>query len=129
MTAQFLLVFDGKIAFDLSSGNTSSTEFFTWNIGVTAGQDTKGLEGHDVESDFLPPNAEARKEIKNELELKLILGSNFKGWNVSENFLFVKNLAGEPWEFGYAVRDEPASGAQSSCKTMHFLSTEFRCRC
>src|SRR4030095_5145050 len=50
----------------------------------------KELEGHDVESDFLTPNAEARKEIKNEVELKLILGSNFKGWNVSENFLFVK---------------------------------------
>src|SRR4029077_20438566 len=41
----------------------------------------KEVEGHDVESDFAAPNTAARQEIKNELELKLILGSNFKGWN------------------------------------------------
>src|SRR5947207_8164414 len=62
----------------------------------------KEIEGHDVESDFSTPNAEARKEVKNELELKLILGSNFRGWNVSENFLFVKNLTNEPWVLGQA---------------------------
>jgi hypothetical protein len=35
--------------------------------------------------------------------LKLILSSNFKGFNLSENFITEKNLAGEPWEFGYSV--------------------------
>jgi hypothetical protein len=28
----------------------------------------KELEGHDIENDFLTPNAEARDEVKNELE-------------------------------------------------------------
>ena len=33
----------------------------------------------------------------------MILGSNFQGWNISENIIAEKNLAGEAWEFGYAV--------------------------
>ena len=45
----------------------------------------------------------SEQEKKREIELKLILGSNFKGWNVSENIIVEKNLANEPWEFGYAV--------------------------
>ena len=57
--------------------------------------------GHDGAADFLTRND--RSEKKREVELKLILGSNFKGWNVSENFIAEKNIAGEPWEFGYAV--------------------------
>jgi hypothetical protein len=57
--------------------------------------------GHDGIADFLDRND--RSERKREVELKLILGSNFKGWNVSENMIAEKNIAGEPWEFGYAV--------------------------
>jgi len=78
------------------------------------------LEGHDVESDFLTPNGEARKETKNEAELKLILGSNFKGWNVSENFTFVKNLTNEPWEFGYALGASRPLGLKASAKRCSF---------
>jgi len=59
--------------------------------------------GHDVASDFAEPNSESRQEVERELELKLILSSSVKGWNLSENFIAVKNLAGEPWEFGYAL--------------------------
>ena len=33
----------------------------------------------------------------------MIGSSNFKGWNLSENFIAEKNLTNEPWEFGYAV--------------------------
>jgi len=58
--------------------------------------------GHDVASDFEEPNSETVQEIERELELKLILSSTVKGWNISENLIAVKNLAGEPWEFGYA---------------------------
>jgi len=76
----------------------------------------KELEGHDIENDFLTPNAEARTETKNEVELKLILGSNFKGWNVSENFLFVKNLTNEPWELGYAVGTSRPLALKASAK-------------
>jgi len=57
--------------------------------------------GHDGRADFLPRNN--RREKERELELRLILSSNFRGWNVSENFISEKNFAGEPWEFGYAV--------------------------
>jgi hypothetical protein len=60
-------------------------------------------EGHDVESDFLTPNAVARKEHINEMEFKLILSSTFKGWNFTENTLAAKNLSNAPWEFGYAL--------------------------
>jgi len=59
--------------------------------------------GHDVASDFAEPNSESRHEVERELELKLILSSSAKGWNLSENLIAVKNLAGEPWEFGYAL--------------------------
>ena len=62
----------------------------------------KEIVGHDVEADHAEPNSELRKERERELELKLILSSAIKGWNISENIIAVKNLAGEPWEFGYA---------------------------
>jgi hypothetical protein len=59
------------------------------------------VEGHDGREDFLERND--RSERKREAELKLILSSNFKGWNASENLIFTKNLTNEPWEFGYAI--------------------------
>lgn len=60
-------------------------------------------EGHDVEADFLTPNSVARRDIANEVELKLILSSTVKGWNFTQNTLAAKNLSKEPWEFGYAL--------------------------
>jgi hypothetical protein len=63
----------------------------------------KEIVGHDVEADFLEPNAETRREHLRELELKLILSSTVKGWNISENIISEKNLSNEPWEFGYAL--------------------------
>lgn len=59
--------------------------------------------GHDGKADVSEPNADVRQEKKRELELKLILGSNYRGWNISENIIAEKNLSNEPWEFGYAV--------------------------
>ncbi len=64
----------------------------------------KEIEGNDVESDFLEPNASANRQTIHELETKLILSSDVKGWNFAINPMFVKNLgAAEPWEFGYAA--------------------------
>ena len=64
----------------------------------------KEVEGHDVESDFADPNGVSRKEHDHELELKLLLSSTFKGWNVTVNPIFTKNLLpSEPWEFAYAI--------------------------
>ena len=57
--------------------------------------------GHDNRFDFVDRNS--RTEKKRELEFKLILSSNFKGWNVSENAIAEKNLMGGSWEFGYAL--------------------------
>jgi len=57
--------------------------------------------GHDGVAGFL--GRSDRSEKKREVELKLILSSNFKGWNVAENMIAEKNIAGDPWEFGYAV--------------------------
>jgi hypothetical protein len=59
--------------------------------------------GHDGRYDFLVPNWLARMDKEREIELKLILGSNTHGWNISENFIAEKNLAGDAWEFGYAL--------------------------
>ncbi len=59
--------------------------------------------GHDGNDDLLGSNAEARAEKKREVELKLILSSNVKGWNFSENITAEKNLRHAPWEFGYSL--------------------------
>src|SRR6202162_5747915 len=50
-------------------------------------------EGHDVEADFLKPNSEARKEHINDLELRLLLSSAYKGWNFTQNTLAAKDLS------------------------------------
>jgi hypothetical protein len=57
--------------------------------------------GHDGQADFLERNDRGEKE--REAELKLIMSSNVRGWNFSENIIAEKNLANEPWEFGYAL--------------------------
>ena len=69
------------------------------------GADKSLLEvvGFDSQYDGLEPNKESSKEREREIETRLILSSNLNGWNISENFIAVKNLAGEPWEFGYSV--------------------------
>src|SRR5579872_116992 len=65
------------------------------------GADKSLLEvvGHDGKDDITTPNDEARLEKKREGEMKLILSSSFRDWNISENFIAEKNFAHEPWEF------------------------------
>ncbi len=71
--------------------------------------------GFDSEKSFADPNAETRREKEREIETKLILSSYYRGWNFSENFIAEKNLAGGPWEFGYAVgMSRPLALAASS---------------
>jgi len=72
----------------------------------TSGADKilKEVEGHDVESDFDESNGVLRQDHDHELEMKLLLSSTFKGWNVALNPIFTKNLLpSEPWEFAYAI--------------------------
>ena len=69
---------------------------------TAADKELREVVGHDGNADFADPNAVAREEHEREMELKLILGSNFRGFNLSENIIAEKNLANEPWEFGYS---------------------------
>ncbi len=61
------------------------------------------VTGHSSIADFQLTNAQGKAEIERSIEGKLILSSNAKGWNFSENFIAEKNVSNEPWEFGYAV--------------------------
>jgi len=74
----------------------------------------KEIVGFDSKDDLAVPNHQARREHARELELKMILSSDFGPWNVSENFTTEKNLHEGRWEFGYAVGVSrplaPASG-------------------
>ncbi len=69
------------------------------------GADKSVLEvtGHDSIEDFQGRNAENRGDISRTMEGKVILSSNPKGWNVSENWIMEKNMMGGAWEFGYAA--------------------------
>jgi hypothetical protein len=59
--------------------------------------------GFDGQADHAVRNAIGGREHLHEIETKLILSSDTKGWNFSENFIAEKNLGHAPWEFGYAV--------------------------
>ena len=88
-----------------------------------SGADKTMLEvvGHDGQSDLATPNGDARREHKHEGELKLILSSNVRDWNISENFIGEKNLGHAPWEFGYAVGvARPLRGAAGGHECMFF---------
>ncbi len=81
---------------------------------------------HDSVDDLASPNAEARAEKEREIETKLILSSDYKGWNISENFIGEKNLANEPWEFGYAVGVSRALALAASPGKCNFCRENFR---
>jgi hypothetical protein len=71
---------------------------------TSADKTLREVVGHDGNDDMLIPNGIAHMDIEREIELKLILGSNVRGWNISENFITEKNFQnGDPWEFGYAL--------------------------
>ena len=79
--------------------------------------------GHDTREDLVPRNSRAEKE--HEVELKLILSSNFKGWNVSENFIAEKNLGPFSWEFGYALGTSRPLALKASPNACNFCRENF----
>ena len=81
--------------------------------------------GFGSERKHAEPNAETRQEREREIETKLILSSNAKGWNISENFLAAKNLSNEPWEFGYAVGVSRPLGLAASPHPCNFCRENF----
>jgi len=70
-----------------------------------SGADKSYLEivGFDSRYDARVPNRAASRERAHELETRLIVSSDFNGWNAAENFIAEKNLNGAPWEFGYGL--------------------------
>ena len=83
------------------------------------------IVGHDSISDLLVPNAQGRKTVEREMELKLILSSDAKGWNFSENFIAEKNLSNEPWEFGYALGISRPLASKASSRPCFFCRQNF----
>jgi len=63
----------------------------------------KEVVGFDTFRGLLEAPEDLRHEKKREVEAKLILSSNLRGWNLAGNLIAEKNLAGEPIEFGYAA--------------------------
>jgi len=86
----------------------------------------KEVVGFDSREDFASANGEARRERKRELETKLILSSNLRGWNISENFIAEKNLSNEPWEFGYAAGVSRPLALAASSRNCTFCRENFR---
>jgi hypothetical protein len=78
------------------------------------------IVGFDGQADHAVRNAVARRDRQREMETKLILSSNFKGWNLSENFIAEKNLAGGPFEFGYAAGLSRPLALAASSKPCNF---------
>lgn len=86
----------------------------------------KEVVGFDSERAFSGPNSESRREKKREIETKLILSSNYRGWNIAENFIAEKNLSNEPWEFGYAVGVSRPLALAASANDCNFCRENFR---
>ena len=60
--------------------------------------------GNDSVRDLAGTNAESRAQVEREIEMKLLLSSYVKSWNVSENFNVEKSvISSDPWAFGYAL--------------------------
>lgn len=82
--------------------------------------------GHDAAADLADRNGIARQQRAREIELKVILGSNFKGWNLSENIIAEKNLSNQPWEFGYAIGVSRPLKMAASAKKCVFCPQKFQ---
>ena len=81
--------------------------------------------GHDGQSDLAANSAEAWAEKAREVELKLILSSNVRGWNVSWNVIGEKNLKHAPWEFGYAVGAARPLSSRARARECHVCAENF----
>jgi hypothetical protein len=81
--------------------------------------------GHDSQDDLAGPNGTLRKGHQHEAELKLILSSNLKAWNISENFITEKDMNHAPWEFGYAVGAARPLRSAASGRECTFCAEKF----
>jgi len=93
---------------------------------TSADKALREIVGHDGKADLLERNSDARGDKEREIELKVILGSNFRGWNISENIVSEKNLAGDPWEFGYAIAASRPLALAASAHECKFCREKFQ---
>ena len=100
--------------------------YVEYEDGDGANKTLQEIVGFDGREDQTAPVDLAREESEREVELKLILGSDVAGWNISENLIAAKNLAGEPWEFGYAVGASRPLALAASPVTCRFCPENFR---
>jgi len=100
--------------------------YFEWEDINGADKSVLEVVGFDGAADLAGPNSEARREKKRELEAKLILSSNVKGWNISGNFVAEKNIAHAPFEFGYAVGVNRPLALEASPKMCSLCCENFR---
>jgi hypothetical protein len=73
-----------------------------WEDSNAANKSIVEIEGHSGENDFNIRNDVYRRIREHEIETKVILSRDHKGWNFAGNVIGVKDLSGEPWQFGYA---------------------------
>lgn len=81
--------------------------------------------GHESVADLALSNAQGRSEVEKAFEMKLILSSRFRGWNVAENFIAEKELNDEPWEYGYALGVSRPLALAASNKNCVFCRENF----
>lgn len=87
----------------------------------------KEVVGFDSGLDNAEPNSRTRHEVQREIETKLILSSEVRGWNISENFIAEKNMtAPDPWEFGYALGTNRPLALAASARDCNFCRENIR---
>jgi hypothetical protein len=82
--------------------------------------------GFDSEPDYAVLNSVLRQAVDHELEGKLVLSSDFKGWNISENFITERNLGHDPYEFGYAAGASRPLALAASPRWCNFCAENFQ---
>ncbi len=83
------------------------------------------ITGNAVISTDAVSNAKLRPDVERAIEGKLILSSNFNGFNLSENIIAEKNLSNEPWEFGYVLGASRSLASAASVRDCLFCRQRF----
>ena len=83
------------------------------------------IVGHDSKQDLMLTNWQGRLETEHAIETKLILSSQFRGFNLSENFIAEKAIGDEPWEFGYSVAISRPLSLKAGAHECYFCRERF----
>lgn len=79
------------------------------------------ITGNTSSQTLAVTNAALRQELERSIEGKLILSSNAKGWNFSENIIAEKAVnEAEAWEFGYSLGTERPLTLKASARQCTF---------